>query len=155
MEKNIYDVEALISMLGFNRLDTKIAKFIKQFIPPPLIRINREIDIKYEYIEFRKMGFCLYFENDILDSIFLYSDIKDYDYCKYESSLPLCIFFEQTKAELIDLIGEPDIKGGGENDPFLGYIPCWVKYKLDKYTLHVEFTPDLKKIQLITLMLLQ
>jgi len=150
--ENFYKVDKLINLLGLNRHDEQIDMFLKQVCATPEITIDKEDGADDEYIEFKELGFGLHFMSDILSAIHFHSEYDISDYKMYYHPLPMGIHFKQSKSEILAFLGEPDDKGGGGYDEFFGYIPNWIKYKMDDYTLHIEFTSDCKRIQVVTIM---
>ena len=152
---NLHTVEALSSLLGARRSDTRVDAFIREFTPPPIITVDKEDDADDEFIEFKTQGFGLAFDGDVLQAIHLHSGEQDDDYAKYDLPLPMGIQFQQSKAELLSRLPPPDVTGGG-CDSFIGPVPPWVRFdRVDGHSVHVEFTADTKGIRMVTVMLLK
>jgi len=147
MENNTYNFEKLISLLELKRSDDRIDKFIEQLSIAPEVYIDKDDGADVEYIEFKEYGFCLYFDEGILDSIFIYSEKNDEDYEGYSLSLPMGISFNNSKSDLIKLLGVPSSKGGGV---FKNILP-WIKYIMNGYNIHFEFIKRSKSIKMITI----
>jgi len=151
MDSRVYEVDELLRLLGCHRHDNAMLDFIGQFDTAPIFTENKEDGADSEHIEFRDFGFCLSLEADKLNSIFLFSSTKDSDYLAYPLRLPSNLSFELSKSEVFDLLGSPSEEGGGY-DEFFGNIPHWFRYEENTHFLHIEFTHDLKCIQMVTLM---
>ena len=152
MSEAPHHVNKLMEFLGASRSDEKLREFIRQFIPPPTITVDKEDGADDEYIEFKEHGFCFYFEVDVLVSIFLYSGKKDKNYVMYELPLPMGICFHNSKSEMIGRLEDPNAKGGG-HDGFFGVVPEWIRFdNVDGHSVHIEFTSDSKSIGMVTLM---
>lgn len=145
-----YDVDTLIGLLGLERSDVRIVGFINQFNSAPIFTVDEEDGANDEYIEFKSFGFGLYFENEALISVFLHSGEKDPSYSRYQLPLPMKILFEQTKYQLLDSHGVPNEQGGGRKG-FFGVIPEWVKYRINNYTIHIEFNSSTGRIDMVTI----
>ncbi len=148
---NMYNAEKLIKLIALNRMDNQIIFFLNQADSVPEITIDKEDGADDEYIEFKKEGFGFHFMGDILVALHFQSGRKFSDYSMYKYSLPLSIGFEQNKSEILTLLKEPLIIGGGK-DGYFGPIPHWFKYKInDDLTLHIEFTKE-DKVSVVTIM---
>lgn len=150
MVTGVFDVISLIKLLGVNRMDRNLSIFLEGIEITPLITVDKDDGADDEYIEFKELGFNFYFEHDILDSIFLFSADNDEEYLEYACSLPDGLTFNQSKQEVLNLLGHPFSEGGGD-DEFFGKIPGWVKYKKDNYYLHIEFSEHRNKIRMVSL----
>lgn len=48
-------------------------------------------------------------------------------------------------------MGEPQISGEATTIPILGEKPAWDKFDVGEFSVHVEYSPKLDKVGLITL----
>ena len=150
MSKRTFDVKTMANLLGCLRSDKQVKDFIDRIESTPTFYVDKEDGAYEEYIEFKDLGFCLYFDHDFLNSIFLFSKENDQGYACYSCPLPMGMKFEQSKSDVMKSCGSPEIEGGG-HDNFFGDIPPWIKYQIDSHTVHIEFTPDTKRVSMITL----
>lgn len=135
----------IINLIGLSKTEKIILDFIEQSGEAEYL-YSEEYDVdEYEYIEFKKAGFCLYFESNKLNSIFFYSLYNEDGYVEYRGTLPKNIDFSQSKAEVIELLGRPHEEGRGSGNK------NWIKYVSDKYFIHLSFTKDSNRIQVITI----
>lgn len=135
----------IINLIGLLRTEKIILDFIEQSGEAEYLYSEKYDVDKYEYVEFKKAGFCLYFESNKLNSVFLYSLDNDDGYAEYIGFLPKKIDFSLSKSEVVELLGRPDEKGRGSNNNI------WVKYVSDKCFIHIGFTKDSNSIQMITI----
>lgn len=143
-------VDQLISLLGVHRRDKKILDFLDGFSSSkPIVTIDDADGANEEYIEFKSLGFCLYFDDESLISIFIHSAEDGTDYSAFECPLHMGLSLKMTRADVELLLGSPSQKGGGK-DPFWGEIPMWVKYEFDRYYLHIEFRKGSEIIRMVT-----
>ena len=149
MSQNL-NANNLIPLLGKNRNDKEVEKVFHMFEGEAVVTVDKEDDADDEYVEIKSKGVGFYFEKNVLLSVFLHSPTSTPDYMGYELSLPLELQFNQSKEDVVGLLGSPACEGGGE-DGFFGHVPCWVKYKEVGYYLHVEFAMDGESIRMVTL----
>ena len=148
MATSNYNIESLIYLLGKKRDSDIFISFLNSLNEPS----SNEKNDEFEYLEFKIEGFEIYFENDMLKTVFLYSDLKYDDFSQYQNPLPKGISFDQTKEVIISKLGQPDFQGGGKKSQLgFGIIPYWIKYNTDNYTLHIEFDSITKSIALVTI----
>jgi hypothetical protein len=150
MNDNPFEIDELIRLIGCDRSDSRFVKFIA-LDHPPVFTVDGEDGADDEYVEFKGVGVGFYFESNKLTSVFLHSGEDGTDYERYEDSLPMGIFFGQSKNEVAKTLGSPDDQGGG-HDEFFGDIPEWFKYHTDACTMHIEFAPASKRIRMVSLM---
>jgi hypothetical protein len=148
-----YDFSTLLSLLGLKRSDSRIQRFIRHFGSSAIITVFRDEaeGMDDECVEFKELGFGLAFDEGTLRSIHVHSGEKGDDYGRYGYPLPMEIRFEHSKSDVLSLLGSPAAKGGGIRDEYFGNIPDWVRYHADGYTVHVEFSSDLRQIRTVTL----
>lgn len=151
MDNSSYDAEELVSLIGLSRSDNKVQTFINQFGTAPVFTVDKEDDADDEFVEFKEQGLAICFEKDVLMSICLHSGERTADFATYGHPLPMGICFEQSKSELLDSFGSPAAEGGG-HDAFFGDVPDWFRYKMDGYSVHMQFAPDLRSIRTVTVM---
>jgi hypothetical protein len=100
-----------------------------------------------EYLCYKKLGFELLFEKNILTAIFIYLQPKD-GYAVYENGflIPLESNKFKNRKEVIKKMGEPF----KTNEKASGFY--WDKYNLGKSLLHFEYDKN-EDIKMITIML--
>lgn len=152
MDDKLFRVENLSRLLGGSRSEEPLRRLIEQSGSAPVCTADKEDGVDEEFVEFKEPGVGLYFEGDILTSIFLHSAGGGSSYAGYAHPLPIGIRFEHSRAELLGLLGPPDAAGGGR-DEFFGAVPSWVKYKTPGYVVHVEFALDSKSVRMVTMTL--
>ncbi|TNH41487.1 hypothetical protein [Photorhabdus luminescens] len=93
------------------------------------------------YYSFAHSGIEIGFREGVLNHIhFYFSETEGYSCFK---GCLLSNIGEGWDAEkVIQVLGEPLIKGGGKMDMLLGYINNWIKYEYQKYALHLQFNQD-------------
>jgi filamentous hemagglutinin len=148
---NLFDINNLAPLIGLKRSDDSIEFFINKVSTIPTITVDKDDDADDEFIEFKRSGFGLHFMNNVLESIHFQFGRKNSDYTKFEYPLPLGIRFEQSKSEILNILGSPVAQGGGQDD-FFGHVPDWFKYNKDGYAIHIEFDPDSKSVESVTIM---
>lgn len=148
---DLFDINSLASLIGLNRSDDRIEFFIKKISSEPIITVDKDDGADDEFVEFKRSGFGLHFMNDVLESIHFQLGRKQSDYTRFKYPLPLGICFEQSKSEILNILGSPAVRGGGD-DNFFGHVPDWFKYHKGGYAIHIEFGPDSKSIESVTIM---
>jgi hypothetical protein len=139
-------------MIGLNRHNDRIEELIKNADIAPIISRTKEGKIDDEFVEFKEYGFGLHFISGTLASVRFYSARTGTDYAEYRYPLPIGVRFGQSESEIQACLGQPHAKGGGGVSGFFGPVPTWFKYKLDKNTVHLEFTLDGTGLQALTVM---
>jgi hypothetical protein len=139
-----------------------------------LINFLREIEVEaaiepsdnFAYIECHRKGFDLTFEDEVvffekdevpvgkllLVAIHLYSEGQQ-GFKRFEGALPEGITFEEDMMGARNKLGVPAKTGGGKTKAGK-WIPAWDRHTRDKYSIHLQYSSDLKRINVITLQLL-
>jgi hypothetical protein len=118
MDDKLFSVENLSRFLGVKRSNGGLRAFIEQSGATPVSTVDKEDDADDEYVEFKEQGVGFYFENDTLVSIFLHSGSDGSGYAKYDHPLPMGIQLDQSKADVVALLGSPNAEGGGRRGSF-------------------------------------
>lgn len=102
---------------------------------------------------FSRHGIGLRFENRHLATVFFYSAGLD-GFSGFAGQLPLNITFQDNKQTVEQKVGLSIASSGSVRVPFPGQRESnWVKFRFEKYALHVEFTSsDCESIRLVTAM---
>jgi hypothetical protein len=81
--------------------------------------------------------------------VHLYSDGHE-GFSQYAGPLPGGISFSTDRAEVRRRLGVPDRSGEETVMPILGKMPPWDTFHVDNLRVHVEYTPGVKSIRLVT-----
>lgn len=144
--------EKLIDLLGQKRNCSDLNDFINAADQVPKSTDENIDDTTLEHIEFFSKGVCVHIENNLINTVFLYSKDNDEGYEGFQDKLPFNINFELSVKEVISLLGESHEMGGNNHGP-LGYTPTWLKYRMDKCYLHLGFNILNTEIKMATLIL--
>jgi hypothetical protein len=125
--ENLFDINNIAPLIGLNRSDKRIVKFLNELSFEPIITADKDDGADDEYFEYKESGFGFHFMNDELESIHFQSGKKNSDYNNFIYPLPFGICFEQSKSEVTKILGFPDERGRGHDD-FWGQIPDWFKF---------------------------
>jgi len=145
MSENVYDLNDLICLLGEQRFSDKVKRFLDKFGENFLLTIEPELD--YQYLEFKNEGFCLLFKENILRTIFLFTKINDSSYNDFDKGLPIGICFNYSIKDIIRKLGKPD----DQEKLTFRFFQKWIKYNLQNFSVHIEFSRKKRRVQLITI----
>jgi hypothetical protein len=101
------------------------------------------------YVSLRPMGISLVLDNRTVSAVHLYSDGHE-GFSQYAGPLPGGISFSTDRAEVRRRLGVPDRSGEETVMPILGKMPPWDTFHVDNLRVHVEYTPGVKSIRLVT-----
>ncbi|KAA1187636.1 hypothetical protein [Photorhabdus heterorhabditis] len=93
------------------------------------------------YYSFAHSGIEIGFRQGLLNHIHFYFDNSE-GYANFKGNLLLNIRDGWNEENVIQILGEPLMRGGGKIDMLLGYINSWIKYEYQKYVLHLQFNQD-------------
>lgn len=149
--EELFDINNITPLIGLNRSDERVEKFLNELPPEPIITIDKDDGADDEFIEYKDSGFGLHFMNDAFECIHFQFGRKNSDYNEFKHPLPFGIRFEQSKSEILNILGFPGMQGGGHDD-FFGHVPDWFKYNKDGYAIHIEFGSESKGVESVTIM---
>ncbi|MEO6978539.1 MAG: hypothetical protein ABJA76_05470 [Mucilaginibacter sp.] len=89
-------------------------------------------------------------ENYDIKAIHFYSG-KESEANQFSDKLPFDLNFTLSRFEIRRILGFPGTSGGGDFSFLYGITPQWDKYFCDGFNLHLQFSEDESKIELITL----
>jgi hypothetical protein len=69
---------------------------------------------------------------------------------EYNGEIPFSLKFSTPRHMIREVLGEPNKSGGGHFD-LLGAVPKWDKYYFNDFSLHLQYSIDESKIDLITI----
>lgn len=118
--KTKLDLKVLTGLLGKDRNSAELERFRKLLNERPE-EANYDSYKVFFYI-WRSKGLSLRFNSGKLTGIHMYAGEAD-DYKRYEGELPAKLSFADTRADVEEKLGTPEVSGGG------GVIPFWVAYK--------------------------
>ncbi|MBE8598165.1 hypothetical protein IQ209_17115 [Xenorhabdus sp. BG5] len=93
------------------------------------------------YYSFVHSGIEIGFRQGVLNHIHFYFDGNE-DYACFTGCLLSNISEGWSVEKVVQVLGEPLMKGGGKMDMLLGFINSWIKYEYQKYALHLQFNQD-------------
>jgi hypothetical protein len=98
------------------------------------------------------LGIDLILNNrSIIKSVHFYSE-KDSDGIKaFKGKLPFNLEFNFSRSHSREKLGIPNQVGGGDFSFLYGITPPWDKYFYEAFNLHLQFSEDQNKIDLITI----
>jgi len=141
---------AIVQCVGLKQCDPVVVSIVDalSLLDSPVKNFDK--DDNSEYIEYKKHGICLLFNNGVLTSVFFMSTNKDQTYASYSGKFPYGLEWRKDISDVIASVNlEPRGQGGGRKGHF-GYINPWGRYDLGSYSLHFEFTADGENIQMVT-----
>jgi hypothetical protein len=69
---------------------------------------------------------------------------------KFTGELPFDLDFFYSMDSMRKKLGFPNTFGGGDSSVLYGKTPYWDRYEFPKFFLHLQFSNDLKSIDLVT-----
>ncbi|MDY6864214.1 MAG: hypothetical protein SV062_14660 [Thermodesulfobacteriota bacterium] len=113
---------------------------MKNINEKPLILDMKGLFYACHYL-YKKNGLELFFFKDRLTKISLFS--RGYgEYTQYDDEIPLRLSFKDTRREIHNKIGAPQIKTGNEKDTF------WEKWVLPDFIMQIQYNSE--KISIIS-----
>jgi len=98
-----------------------------------------------------ELGIDLILRTDFfIKAIHFYSG-KETGIKMFSGNLPIGLQFYFSRIETIAMLGKPDVVGGGDFSLIYGTTPFWDKYLFQGYSLNLQFSEKLDKIDLITI----
>ncbi|MCL2892094.1 MULTISPECIES: hypothetical protein [Pectobacteriaceae] len=136
----------LVEMLGCSKANNEFIYLPQKLNELPVFEEGVLGD--RSYYSFFNSGILFLLEDDLVNQISLYMQ-ADEGFSIYTGELPLPV--NGRESEIIRVLGVPSESGGGKMDMLLGYINRWIKYKIENYTLHIQFDQN-DKLCRVTLM---
>jgi hypothetical protein len=113
------------------------------------ISIEKGIDVYYLFNHHK--GIDIIFDLDSkVKAIHFYSGKQDISN-KFTDRLPLDVDFSCARNDVRQLLGTPNLTGGGNFSFLYGTTPPWDKYFFDDFKLHLQYSPDETNIELVTI----
>jgi filamentous hemagglutinin len=105
---------------------------------------------KTKYYKFLKTGLEFGFRQEQLNNIKFYFQSHE-GYEKYNGPMICGIESNWNEAKVVQSLGTPYKRGGGNPDVLIGYIHKWIKYKKECYSIRFEFgqNENLHKVSLM------
>ena len=69
----------------------------------------------------------------------------------FPDTLPFDLEFSFSKEYCRKLFGVPRFTGGGDSSILYGVTPFWDKYQIGQVSLHLQYSKDLKMLDLVTI----
>lgn len=141
----------LLSILGENT-DSVAMKQFKSCLSGPLREDDTPLPGERYFYSFDD-GLSLLLEDEKVSAIHLYCTENEDGYSSYKGWIGDKLNNnELSPTEIINLMGKPTLKGGGEKG-FLGKVaPTWLRYDFNDHVIHFTFSSSLRCIEMITLM---
>lgn len=134
-----------IDVLGKNEHSTEFISFCRKVDGNPYISLDSDEYNdpvgKTKYYKFYKSGFEIGFREDLLSHIHFYF-YEEEGYSPFVGSLISNVKGGVSRRKIIQLLGKPSISGEGKIDMLIGYINAWLKYKKERYSLHLQFNEN-------------
>ena len=83
-------------------------------------------------------------------AVHFYSGVQE-DINEFTGNLPCNLQFSLSRDKVRSMLSLPSASGGGGFSFLYGTTPFWDKYIFDDYTLHLQFSKNLERVDLITL----
>jgi hypothetical protein len=150
-------------LLGLRNRDQKLNEFLQQFGRKPGLDID---ETQIAYLEYRKLGFCLYFKEQEefekgkeetredsfrVDALMFYAE-KFEGYKAFQGDLPFDISFTDSRTAIRRKLGNPVVEGGGEENTFFGgFWPEWDEYRQGDYKVTFQYNEKKSRVDLVTI----
>lgn len=103
------------------------------------------------YFSFKKEGVSFLFEDEVLGTVFLYSEGHEH-FSQFQGRLPRGLSFSDHLEQVRERMGKPSRSGGGGGQTtILGPVADWDKWYFPTWSLHVQYDRD-GRVQMVTLM---
>jgi hypothetical protein len=110
---------------------------------------KKGIDVYYLYNSQKGIDMILHEDNRI-KAIHFYSG-KQEGASKFAEELPFNLNFSFSRADVQRLLRVVNFSGGGNFSFLYGPAPIWDKYLFENLSLHLQYSPDEKNIELVTI----
>ena len=139
----------IINLIGCALDSKEVQDCVKEFGEAPDIFDDGVV----LYQSFQRHGVCLLFRNQRLGTVMFYSKGLD-GFSEFVGPLPFNLNFQDDKQAVEQKIGAAVVSSGSVQVPFPGrHEANWIKFRLEKYALHIEFTSTAcEAIRLVTVM---
>jgi hypothetical protein len=113
---------------------------------PEVIDLDSYVEIPAEGVSF------VLPRGERVTAVQLYSAGRD-GYSEFAGAIPKGLSFSMSREAVRAQIGKPQISGEATTIAILGKKPAWDKFDVGEFSIHVEYSPELDKVGLITLSL--
>jgi len=113
------------------------------------INLEKGIDILFKFNTDLGIDIIL-LEDHTIKAIHLYSGSQA-EITQFTDDLPFDLNFSDSQFQTQQLLGKPSLSGGGDFSFLYGTAPIWDKYAFKNYSLHLQFSESLNRIELITI----
>jgi len=114
----------------------------------PEVDNDPEMGVTWSY---PRSGIELKLQNDRVATVFLFGE-KTSKYSAHPAPPYEGIEWNHTFEDVQVSMGEPSLFSDGNPDSEFGPIPPWLRYDLDRYCVHFEFSSDKQHIRKVTFM---
>ena len=115
-------LKTLVGLLGKDRTSPEIECLFKDLGEKPMVDDESKYEKGGYYYSWKPKGVSLRFVSGKLATIFLYAEAAA-GFKQYEGELPAKLSFGDTRAEVEEKLGKPEMSGGQ------GVIPYWAVYE--------------------------
>ncbi len=140
-------IEKVLDLLGTEASQAQLDALASAFKEAPIVSSISEDT----YISFEKNGFSLLVrDSGRVAAIHLYL-IPEPPFSAYSHDLPLGMNPDASREEIRSLLGNPS-KSGALGKGLLGITPPWDRFSFPSRSVHVQYSSDATKIELVTVM---
>lgn len=140
-----------VRFVGKNASSIEVREFVRSIGKDPIVTSYEEG--ARNYYTFAEEGLDIVFDDGVATAVHMYgAAAEEHAVCPYIGPLPHGLSFADSRNSVLAKLGQPAKSHPGRDDPRPGIrIRPWVKFNFDTYALHVQFTQDCSRIELVTL----
>lgn len=139
-----------VHLLGKGEDSPEFQDFVKSLAAKPTVET---FEGERRYFTFAEHGLDVVFDEGRVASCHLVGPEGDSSFRPYGGPLPHGLSFANSRDTLVARLGQPSKSHPGREDPRPTVrIKPWMKFSFSTHALHVQFTPDGSRIELVTLL---
>ena len=140
-------IEEILNLLGTEISQAQLDDLAVAFKESPIVSSISDDT----YVSFEKNGFSLLIrDNGRLATVHLYLE-PDSPFSAYAHDLPFGMSPDASREEIRSMLGEPS-KSGTLGRGLLGVTPPWDRFSFPSRSVHVQYSTDATRIELVTIM---